>query len=301
MKTLTIETISDMLNPVRQDRGCDMSLGIAFKAPDGIVLAVDSRLTLTATHLIPPQLGQTQPQSLVLPATYDNAIKLFKVNGQDFVGIITYGLAALGIPQTPRAAHSYIPEFEDELRNKGMTSRLPIKDFCDELSDFFIRQWNAIMPSNYQGEDMAFLIGGYDDGAPYGRLFEFHIPSRPTPTEQSVNTFGIIWGGQRQFVDRVINGFDDSLPSLAINFLNAPANQEQPLRDYLKNALVARIPFTFLPLQDCVNLSSVLIHITIAIQSWLVDVRGVGGEIDIATITRTKGFEPIHMKSVHED
>lgn len=277
-----------------------MSLGIAFKAPDGIVLAVDSRLTLTVTQPMQPQLGQAQTQSVVLlPATYDNATKLFKVNGQDYVGIITYGLAALGIPHQPRAAHSYIPEFEDDLRNSGITTRLSVQDFSDRLSQFFIRQWNQIMPTNYHGDDMDFLIGGYDDGSPYGRLFEFHIPSRPTPVEQQVGTFGIVWGGQRQFVDRVINGFDDNLPALAIRFLNAPATQEQPLRDHLRNALMARIPFTFLPLQDCVDLSSVLIRITIAIQSWLVDVRGVGGEIDIATITRTEGFKPIHIKSVH--
>ena len=35
-----------------------------------------------------------------------------------------------------------------------------------------------------------------------------------------------------------------------------------------------------------------------SIQKWLVDVRGVGGPIDVATVTRTKGFQPVQQKSV---
>ncbi len=154
------------------------------------------------------------------------------------------------------------------------------------------------MLQNYQGPDMVFLVGGYDDGAPYGRVFEFYIPSRPNPVEQNAGQFGIVWGGQRQFTDRIIQGFDDQLPSMVLSHLNLPAGQEQALREYLKSQLTARIPFAFLPLQDCVDLSMALIQITIAIQGWIVDIRGVGGLIDIATITRTKGFQPVQLKSI---
>jgi len=274
-----------------------MSLGIAFKGPEGIVLAADSRVTLTAqVQPIQAQLGQAQPQVLLIPATYDNATKLLRVSEQDYVGAVTYGLGALG-QQEPRTAHSFIPEFEEELKSAGV-ARLSVKDFADRLSDFFMRQWRSVMPQNYQGPDMAFLVGGYDDGAPYGRVFELYIPSRPSPTEQNASGFGIVWGGQRQFTDRIIQGFDDQLPSIVLNHLNLPTSQEQALRDHLKSQLTARIPFAFLPLQDCVDLSMALIQITIAIQSWLVDVRGVGGAIDIATITRTKGFQPIQLKAI---
>ena len=54
-----------------------MSLGIAFKGPQGIVLATDSRVTLT---------GQQPNSKLLGEVHYDNATKLLKVRGQDFVG-----------------------------------------------------------------------------------------------------------------------------------------------------------------------------------------------------------------------
>ncbi len=60
-----------------------MSLGIAFKGPEGIVLAADSRVTLTA------QNAQTNTR---LPAYFDNATKLLKVGGQEYVGAVTYGV-----------------------------------------------------------------------------------------------------------------------------------------------------------------------------------------------------------------
>jgi hypothetical protein len=78
-----------------------MSLGIAFKGPEGIVLAADSRVSLTANA----------PGKPPITATFDNAIKLLQVKGQKYVGAVTYGLGAIG-QQEPRTAHSFVPEFE---------------------------------------------------------------------------------------------------------------------------------------------------------------------------------------------
>ncbi len=84
-----------------------MSLGIAFKGLEGIVLAADSRVTLTTQ--MPSPLGPTGPIMLI-PSTYDNATKLLKVRGQEHIGAVTYGVGAIGLAE-PRTAHSYIPEF----------------------------------------------------------------------------------------------------------------------------------------------------------------------------------------------
>jgi len=283
-----------------QDGRCDISLGIAFKGPEGIVLAADSRVTLTVPiQPIQPQLGQSKPQAMLLPATYDNATKLLKVSGQDYVGAVTYGLGAIG-QQAPRTAHSFVPEFEEELV-KAQVGRLSVHDFAIRLSDFFSRQWQQSgMPqtSNYSGPDMVFLVGGYDVKEPYGALFEFHIPRNPSPSEWHKDNFGIVWGGQKEFTDRLIQGFDDELPKLAQQFLGLSDSQRDGLKAHLKSNLEAKIPFPFLPLQDCVDLSIMLIRTTIAIQNWIIGIRGVGGAIDVATITRTGKFEPIQRKKI---
>src|SRR5579871_4437040 len=89
--------------------GASMSLGIVFKCPEGLVLAVDSRVTLNA-EMRPPGA----PHPIILPSTFDNATKLLKINAQQYVGAITYGAGAIGHP-APRTAHSFLPEFETVL------------------------------------------------------------------------------------------------------------------------------------------------------------------------------------------
>lgn len=265
-----------------------MSLGIVFKGPEGIVLAADSRVTLGA------RITDPQGQAMNIPATYDNATKLLRVVGQTHVGVVTYGAGAIGQREV-RTAHSFLPEFEDELEEGG---RLSVQDFANRLSDFFKKQWSRTMPKDYKGPDMVFLIGGYDDGAPYGKVFEVGIPSKPVPQESSKDTFGITWGGQREFADRLLQGFDAGLPAVVQKFLKLSGKQVQGLGDHLKSQLSARIPYQFLPLQDCIDLSIFLIRATIMMQTWLIGIRGVGGAIDVATITRTVGFEAVQQKTI---
>jgi hypothetical protein len=146
---------------------------------------------------------------------------------------------------------------------------------------------------------MVFLVAGFDENAAYGRVFEIAIPHRPEPKEwyTATNTFGFVWGGQREFTDRLIQGYDPQLLEIAKKALSLSRDQEQKLLDGLRQLGVG-IPYQFLPLQDCIDLSIFLIRTTMTIQTWQVNVRGVGGPIDVATITRTEGFRPIQQKQL---
>ena len=267
-----------------------MSLGIAFKGAEGVVLAADSRVTLTTVR---PQNGATE----ILHSYFDNATKLLRLDGHPYVGAVTYGAGTIG-RTNPRTAHSYLPEFESELANEN-NGRLAVEEFASSLSEFFLRQCNtAQLP--YQNSPMNFFVGGYDDGAPYGRLFEFSVPHAPEPKEwhQGANAFGIVWGGQTEFTQRLITGYDPQLPFIVQDILGLTDSQKDQLRVQLKSRLEASIPFAFLPLQDCVDLSILLVRTTIGVQNWITGVRGVGGPIDVATITRTEGFKPVQNKSI---
>ena len=277
-----------------------MSLGVAFKGPEGIVLAADSRVTLNAQAQAP------NGQVMLLPATFDNATKLLKVKGQEFVGAVTYGAGAIGRSagaqglQEVRTAHSYIPEFETTLAD---CKRLTVQEFAQRLSDFFLQRWReAGMPIPAPlGQDMVFLVGGYDEGEAYGKVFEVYVPSKPNPRETlPAGQFGATWGGQHQIVSRLMNGYDVMTAKVVRDFLQMPAAAGQPdlLEAELRTKFGTKIPWQFLPLQDCVDLSIFLISATITLQKWTVDIRGVGGAIDVATVTRTEGFKYVQQKAV---
>jgi hypothetical protein len=61
------------------------------------------------------------------------------------------------------------------------------------------------------------------------------------------------------------------------------------------------LPLQAMPLQDCVDLAVFFIRTTIAGQSLTIGTRGVGGPIDVATVTRSRGLEFIRRKQVRVD
>lgn len=263
-----------------------MSIGIVLKGTEGLVLAADSRITLT-----------TQKGNRTIPITYDNARKVLQfAQPHNYVGAITYGLGGIGL----RSAYSFLHEFEATLPKR----RLSVADFAQRMSKFFVQQWNTTMPSSYKGAPMIFVVGGFDKNQPHGRVYLFEIPSKPKPVEQHPHNvkkqpqFGIVWGGQREIVDRLIAGYDARTLGIAQKTLNLTKQQVQQLQKALR-PLQIPIPILILPLQDCVDLAILFIATTIEAQRLTAGIRGCGGPIDIATITRLEGFNFVQEKSIH--
>lgn len=268
-----------------------MSLGIVIKGPEGLVLAAESRVTLKA------QL----PEGSV-HVGYDNAKKLLSFNNPSntanpsaAIGVVTYGLAAIGL----RTPHSFVPEFENELPEN---ERLPVEKFARRLSDFFMKQWEEEGmddPDDYSGPNITFVVGGYDESEPYGSVFLLEIPKNPVPVEQHKGQeFGITWGGQREFVDRLIQGYDHKLLQIVAENLDLQPEQIQAIRQQAAQILQMRMPLQAMPLQDCVDLAIFFIRTTIDAQRLTIGVRGSGGPIDVATITRRGGLEYVQQKKI---
>lgn len=260
-----------------------MSLGVVIKGPEGVVLAADSRITLEARK------GEENP----LIVNFDNATKLLAFSGNHtYVGAVTYGVAVIGL----RTAHSYIPEFELTLPNK----RLNVEEYAEKMSEFYLKTWKETMPRDYKGPSMAFVVGGYDENSPYGKVFLFEIPKNPKlqPKNPGENEFGMTWGGQLNVASRLIHGFDPALSENLGRRFNLNQKQISDLTNELIKDLGFQIPYNVLPLQDCIDLAIFLIRTTIVAQGLAVAVRGVGGPIDVAVITRTEKLRYIQKKQI---
>jgi hypothetical protein len=275
-----------------------MSLGIVFKGPEGIVLAADSRITITVQQHAIPTSQQPNPPIIITPAFYDNASKLLKVEGQGYLGTVTYGIGTIGIDR-PRTAASFLPEFEKDLAaGKSHPQRLSVNEFAKRLGDFFHRQWQAaFMPSGHG--DMIFVVGGYNENEAYGRVYELSVPTNPAPTEQNANSFGLTYGGLTDITSRILTGIDPAPLSIIGNLLNLSPSQSAMMSNAIASQRQLRIPYPSLPLQDCVDLSILLIKTTAQLMGYTMDVRGVGGPIDVATVTRIDGFKFVQSKQIH--
>jgi hypothetical protein len=265
------------------------------------VLAADSRVTLRSVTAVPGRMfGPAAPASMpAIQSTYfDNATKLLSLADHPYVGIVTYGNGAIGTTE-PRTAHSYMPEFEATLAtNAGKPTRCSVEEMATELGSFFAAQWKAAgVPE--ETDSMVFLVAGFDEDAPYGRIFRVSVPNILTPVELEVNTFGAAWGGTTYFLDRLIGGTAPMAKTIARETLELTEEQEQDLAQRWRERLSLKIPYQFLPLQDCVDLATFLVKMTATVFTWTVGSQGVGGEIDVATITRADGFRAVHQKSIH--
>src|SRR5437667_9414144 len=104
-----------------------MSLGI-IKAPSGIVLAADSRVTLTAQPVGGP----------AFPVHFDNASKLLRFSApHNFVAAVTYGQAL--IPGLERTAESFLPLLQVALPNQ----RVDVDACARPLLTLFLAQWGG--------------------------------------------------------------------------------------------------------------------------------------------------------------
>ena len=143
-----------------------MSLGVAIKGPEGLVLAAESRLTVT---------GQIGSPEITVQASYDHATKIFSFAApHNYVGVVTYGLGTL----QNRSAFSFIPEFENSLPD----DRLPVKEFADKMACFYETQWERIMPDDFDGPGMTFLVGGFDENQAYGESISLRSLISPSRT-----------------------------------------------------------------------------------------------------------------------
>lgn len=263
-----------------------MSLGVVVKGPEGVVLAADTRITLNAHN-------PNMPSPLLV--NFDNATKVLSFGeSHNWVGAVTYGEAVIG----RRTAHGFIPELEPTL---GCT-RLTVLQYARKLSKFFGDRWaEAGLPGNLPPNGgMNFIVAGYNEGQPYGEVFFFNIPNSPEPQPRNEDpSFGMTWGGQLEIATRLIHGYDPNLLQLIETDLNVPKEKVEEFRNSITGQLEYRVPYDVLPLQDCVDLAAFLIRTTITAQNLSVSVRGVGGSIEVATITRTEGLKWIQKKDLH--
>lgn len=261
-----------------------MSLAVVVKGPEGVVLAADSRATLE----FPVGEG---PHT---PINFDNATKILSFSEpHNYVGVVTYGTAAIGL----RTAHSYVPEFELTLEKE---KRLAIKEYAERLSKFFVKRWKETSQKDQEEQNIGFIVGGYDRDAAYGEVFGFEIPRSPEPQPKHAgdHEFGMSWRGQTQIANRLLNGCDPATFEVIRKALDLDEQQVERVKGAIKSQLRFPIPFPVLPLQDCIDLAIFLIRSTITAQHFAVNVRAVGGPIEVACITRIDGLKYVQKKEV---
>jgi len=253
-----------------------MSLVVAIKTLEGLVLAVDSRM------VIAPVDTEGVAQA---PGTYDNiTTNLFSFKPpHNFIAVVSYGQPVLG----NRAVFGYFAEFNEYL-SEQRPERLSVYDFASELSQFFTTKWDDVQAPLLGGQ-LSFLIAGYDDKETTGHVYGARIPENIEPVELMEGLpFGILPDGEARIIGRIIAGYDITLTDVV----------NQNLTEKEKLELRLPIPYDLLSLRAAVNLAIALIRATIDLQNLAIIPHTSGGPIDVCTITSVEGLTYFQRKEI---
>jgi hypothetical protein len=258
-----------------------MSLAVTVITPEGIVQAADSRVSIPVNVT----------DELLSFSHFDNATKLLTFEApHDHVSVTTYGAGTIG----SRTAHSFIKEFQRALPNNRVTT----KKFAEALQKFYKEEWEKIK-DNPQNTLMTFQVAGINASQQFGELYVVSVPGEDPPQKVISNgTFSLYYGGDKSTVDRLVRGRDLKIDNAIIE------NDElkeviDPLSKIFSEVQEQHmLPLGSYALQDAIDLARFLIKTTSDMQKLSLNVKSVGGAIDVSCVTKTGACEIISRKKI---
>jgi hypothetical protein len=226
-----------------------MSLVVSVYTREGIVMAADSRLTLTY-----PRTSLGQQQHTVSVTTSDSARKLFLT--PNHIGISSFGDAAIKGTPVAGAIESFIVE---QLKDKNLTPKETADMLLAHLTDMGISQVTN------------FHVAGYRfDGATLAQEVVFlDLACKTVKQLNMVGQQGANWGGEIDIFQRLVN--DVLLPGAA-------GEAPTPIPTF-------GFPFEWFTLQDAIDFACFAVRTTIDTMRFQAREKTVGGPVDILVIT----------------
>ena len=267
-----------------------MTIVVAVKVNDGLVLAADSALAVhggPAGH--PPGVLKT----------YDYGRKLSHIKDYP-IGTLSWGVSLLG----SRTIESLISEYEFGLPSTKdeKAQAFQVREIADNLRVFLLKRYETHYGPLSPGSQpsLGVLVSGYSHNAYFPEQYLFEFPATPDlqvrhpDKENGEPNFGVDWFGLTDAITRLIKGADLRLGAALAERLQVSTEEAWQLLAQFEYP----IAFEGMPLQDAIDLAAYLVKVTIGRYRFAVGAPLCGGEVDVAVIT-PRGFTWVHRKSWH--
>ena len=175
-----------------------------------------------------------------------------------------------------------------------------IEEVANAARDFFTSKYNGIEPPPANPHLFEFWIGGYGANGARGEIWKLVIENSTShPVLQLVKAEDdsqVVWGGQPRAISRLLVGFDDRVNHELVQ-KGWSAQEISDLQDNISTPLV----HSSMPVQDAINLADFLVDVTKRYIAFLPLANVVGGDTDIATVTKYEGFKWIKRKHYYPE
>jgi len=253
-----------------------MSVSIAIKVSDGLILASDSATSIAVTD----DQGNTG-----IAKVYENADKIAQI-GNCPVGVTTWGIGSLQSKTITRL----VEEFGDSNLDNNEFTESDLDNFVDFFHELYTDEYGR---GKENKPNLGLAIGGIiGSGEPVLNLLNF-----PEPAERKVlrreGDFGANWFGQIAAISRLHKGYAPQLPKLLAH--ETDLSQEEI--DSILEKLEQTVYWGGMPLQDAIDLAYSLIATSKDFHKYGSGPPTCGGPIDVAIISNGR-FEWIKQKEL---
>ncbi|NVD41308.1 hypothetical protein HT585_20745 [Ensifer sp. HO-A22] len=265
-----------------------MTICIGVKANECIVFVADSATTLASVD------GAGSP---AVTRVYNHADKVFNLFRGQPVCAMTCGLGNFGtesIATIAKGIRQRLMSGETTISAENYTIESVIR-FSFEV---FLAKFNALDEKIAKASSFEFFVGGYSHNNGGNEIWKFAFIQGNVVEPQcisGVDDCGIIWAGQPEACVRLVLGISSQtyevLKSAGLD--DAQASQ---LVHNLRQASEAPLLEPSMPVIDAIRLGEFLAQTTSSFVRFLPGADTVGGDLDIATVTKYEGFRWIKRK-----
>jgi hypothetical protein len=270
-----------------------MTVCVGVAVNDCVVFAADSAATLVNTN---PETGASEVLNV-----YQNGDKVFNLFKGLPICAMTCGMGNVG--------QQSIATLAKELRRRMMNGQV---DWALERNNytleqvaglarklFFEEKFSSLQPPPPAPHSMEFWVGGYSSNFDAGHeIWKISIVNGDCPEPELLaggDVTGLFYGGQPGPINRLLHGFDHALPK---HLVDAGMSEEntQGLINFLSSKLSSQLAWPTMPVRDAIELADFLVEVTKRYFRFLPGADIVGGDVDIAVVTKYEGFKWIRRK-----
>ena len=268
-----------------------MTVCVAIKVHDCIVFAADS-----ASSLVSPGPNGGSFVSNI----WQHGIKVFNLHRELPVVAMTAGMGHIGPASISNLAKDLRLELTADGANGLDKNAYTIEYVAERARTFFAAKYAAIDPVPANPHAFEFWIGGYGANGARGEIWKFNIQDGTVhPIEQlarAEDADRLVWGGQSKPIGRLIHSLDNEMTA-ALAQRNVSAEDLIAARQQVETPLV----HSTMPVQDAIDLADFLVDVTKKYFAFLPGANVVGGDTEIATVTKHEGFKWIKRKHYYPE
>ena len=261
-----------------------MTVCVAVKVRDCMVFAADSAVSMMAT---------TPGGESVVTNVWNHGIKVYNLYKGLPIVAMSSGAGNLG----ERSVGELVKYMRHELTHGVSPDRKPLNKTSYDMEQV-ARRAASFLADVVTNETLEFFVGGYGSAAVHGEVwrFAFDKGALEDPARAFDGTSYIVWAGSGSVaLHRLVIGMDPRLRGLLVQH----GLQHDDVTD-IEGELFNPLVDAAMPVQNAIDLAAFLVDVAKGYSAFAPGSNVVGGETDIATVTRHEGFKWIRRKHYYD-